>query len=115
MGDLTHQFVVMDSAEGNLGYKTRRSLRGAAPVLDPIRRYPVSRISDHSHARGEKTTQVCNQLPLSGVNYFFRRVDSSLLLPSAARCLMKNVTHPKERGEWQIEEATERDNETGTD
>ena len=61
---------------------------------------------------------------LSGVNYFFgltttispyRRVDSSLLLPSAARCLMKNVTHPNERGGYQIEEAIERDNETGTD
>jgi hypothetical protein len=61
---------------------------------------------------------------LSGVNYFFalttiispgRRVDSSLLLPSAARCLMKNVTRPNERDGWQIEGATERDNETGTD
>jgi hypothetical protein len=44
-----------------------------------------------------------------------RRVDSSLLLPNAARCLMKNVTRPNERDEWQIEEATERDNKTGTD
>ena len=44
-----------------------------------------------------------------------RRVDSSLLLPSEARCLMKNVSRPKGRGEWQIEEATERDHETGTD
>jgi hypothetical protein len=60
---------------------------------------------------------------LFGVNYFFalatiispHRVDSSLLLLSAARCLMKNVTRPKERGGWQIEEAIERDNETGTD
>jgi hypothetical protein len=69
---------------------------------------------------------------LSGVNYFFGwtttispvgdnynsaspRVDSSLLLPSAARCLMKNVTRPSERDGWQIEEATEHDNETGTD
>ena len=43
------------------------------------------------------------------------RVDSSLLLPSAARCLMKNVTRPYERDEWQIEEATERGNKTGTD
>jgi hypothetical protein len=43
------------------------------------------------------------------------RVDSSLLLPSAARCLMKNVTRPSERDGWQIEEATEHDNETGTD
>jgi len=43
------------------------------------------------------------------------RVDSSLLLPSAAGCLMKNVTRSKERDEWQIEEATERDNQTGTD
>ena len=43
------------------------------------------------------------------------RVDSSLLLPNAARCLMKNVTRPNERDEWQIEEATERDNKTGTD
>ena len=43
------------------------------------------------------------------------RVDSSLLLPSAARCLMKNVTRPNERDGWQIEEAIERDNETGTD
>jgi hypothetical protein len=42
---------------------------------------------------------------VSGVNYFFRsatiripyRVDSSLLLPSAARCLMKNATRPNER------------------
>jgi hypothetical protein len=58
-----------------------------------------------------------------GVNYFFclttiispDRVDSSLLLPSAARCLMKNVTHPNERDGGQIEEAIERDNETGTD
>jgi hypothetical protein len=57
------------------------------------------------------------------VNYFCpsattispHRVDSSLLLPSAARCLMKNVTRPSERGGWQIEEATERDNEAGTD
>src|ERR1700693_5252401 len=30
-------------------------------------------------------------------------VDSSFLLPSAARCLIKNVTRPKERDEWQIE------------
>jgi hypothetical protein len=60
---------------------------------------------------------------MSGVNYFFGltttispyRVDSSFLLPSAARCLMKNVTRLNERGEWQIEEATERGNETGTD
>jgi len=37
------------------------------------------------------------------------------LLPNAARCLMKNVTHPHERDGWQIEEATEHDNETGTD
>jgi hypothetical protein len=44
-----------------------------------------------------------------------QRVDSSLLLPSAARCLMKNVTRPSERDGWQIEEATEHDNETGTD
>ena len=44
-----------------------------------------------------------------------RRVDSSLLLPDAARCLMKNVTRPKERDEWQIEEATEREHKTGTD
>ena len=50
-------------------------------------------------------------------NYFSHgpRVDSSLLLPSAARCLMKNVTRPNERGGGQIEEAIERDNETGTD
>jgi hypothetical protein len=34
------------------------------------------------------------------------------LLPSAPRCLMKNVTRPKERDGWQIEEAIERDNET---
>jgi hypothetical protein len=46
---------------------------------------------------------------------FDSRVDSSRLLPSAARCLMKNVTHPNERDAWQIEEATERDNKTGTD
>jgi hypothetical protein len=60
---------------------------------------------------------------VSGVNYSFRltttispdRVDSSFLLPSAARCLIKNVTRPKERDEWQIEEATERGNEAGTD
>ena len=62
---------------------------------------------------------------LSGVNYFFGlttiispyrpRVDSSLLLPSAARCLMKNVTRPNERDGWQIEEAIEHGNETGTD
>jgi len=60
---------------------------------------------------------------VSGVNYFFGltttispyRVDSSLLLPSAACCLMKNVTRPNERGGWQFEEAIERDNETGTD
>ena len=45
----------------------------------------------------------------------FRGVDSSLLLPNAARCLMKNVTRPNERDGWQIEEAIERDNETGTD
>jgi hypothetical protein len=58
-----------------------------------------------------------------GVNYFFGstttispyRVDSSLLLPSAPGCLMKNVTRSKERNEWQIEEATEHDNEAGTD
>jgi hypothetical protein len=43
------------------------------------------------------------------------RVDSSLLLPSAGRCLMKNVTPPSERDGWQIEEATEHGNETGTD
>ena len=43
------------------------------------------------------------------------RVDSSFLLPSAARCLMKNVTHPIERDGGQIEGAIERDNETGTD
>jgi hypothetical protein len=49
-------------------------------------------------------------------NYFsLSRVDSSLLLPNAARCLMKNVTRPQGRDEWQIEEATERGNETGTD
>ena len=60
---------------------------------------------------------------VSGVNYFFAlttiispgRVDSPLLLPSAARCLMKNVTRPNEGGGWQIEGATERDNQTGTD
>jgi hypothetical protein len=60
---------------------------------------------------------------LSGVNYFFGstttispyRIDSSLLLPSAARCLMKNVTRPNEGNGWQIEGATERDNQTGTD
>ena len=60
---------------------------------------------------------------MSGVNYFFclttiispDRVDSSLLLPYAARCLMKNVTRPEERDEWQIEEATEREHKTGTD
>jgi hypothetical protein len=60
---------------------------------------------------------------LIGVNYFFGstttispyRVDSSFLLPNATRCLMKNVTRPNERDGWQIEEATERDNETGTD
>jgi hypothetical protein len=60
---------------------------------------------------------------LSGVNYFFAlttiispcRVNSSLLLPSATRCLTKDVTRPKERGGWQIEEAMERDNEAGTD
>ena len=60
---------------------------------------------------------------LFSVNYFFclttiislDRVDSSLLLPSAARCLMKNVTRPIERDGWQIEGAIERDNETGTD
>ena len=46
---------------------------------------------------------------------FLRRVDSSLLLPNASRCLMKNVTRPNERDAWQIEEATERDNKTGTD
>jgi integrase/recombinase XerD len=45
----------------------------------------------------------------------FHRVDSSLLLPSAAHCLMKNVTRPRERDGWQIEEAIERDNEAGTD
>ena len=58
-----------------------------------------------------------------GVNYFFGstttispyRVDSAFLLPNATRCLMKNVTRPNERDGWQIEEATERDNETGTD
>ena len=44
-----------------------------------------------------------------------RRVDSSVLLPSAARCLMKNVTRPIERDGGQIEGAIERDNETGTD
>ena len=57
------------------------------------------------------------------VNYFSRsatiilpyRVDSSLLLPNASRCLMKNVTRPNGRDAWQIEEATERDNKTGTD
>jgi hypothetical protein len=56
---------------------------------------------------------------LSGQRQLFlpigRRVDSSLLLPSAARCLMKNVTRPNGRDEWQIEEATERGDETGTD
>jgi hypothetical protein len=40
------------------------------------------------------------------------RVDSSLLLPNAARCLMKNVTRPYERDEWQIDEATEHGNKT---
>ena len=30
------------------------------------------------------------------------RVDSSCLLPNAARCLMKNVTRPFEREEWQV-------------
>jgi hypothetical protein len=49
------------------------------------------------------------------INIHSPRVDSSLLLPSAARCLMKNVTRPSERDGWQIEEATEHDNETGTD
>jgi hypothetical protein len=34
---------------------------------------------------------------------------SSLLLPSAARRLMKNVTGPSESDEWQIEEAGEHD------
>ena len=60
---------------------------------------------------------------MSGVNYFFGsattispyRVDSSFLLPNAARCLMKNVTRLNERDGWHIEEGTERDNETGTD
>jgi hypothetical protein len=40
------------------------------------------------------------------------RVDSSVLLPSADRCLMKDVTHPGERGGWRIEEATECGNQT---
>ena len=83
-----------------LGYQGR----GAKGVIDPLAQVPV----------GEK---------VSGVNYFFAlttiispcRVDSSLLLPSATRCLMKDVTRPKERGGWQIEEAMERDNEAGTD
>jgi Tn3 transposase DDE domain-containing protein len=60
---------------------------------------------------------------LSGVNYFFYltttispdRVDSSLLLPDATLCLMKNVTRPYERDEWQIDEATEHGNKTRTD
>jgi hypothetical protein len=34
------------------------------------------------------------------------RVDSSFLLPNAGRCLMKNVTRPRERDGWRIEEAT---------
>jgi len=55
----------------------------------------------------------CDDFPVSGVNYFSLRVDSSLLLPDAARCLMKNVTRPFERDEWQIERATERGNKTG--
>jgi hypothetical protein len=66
---------------------------------------------------------ISGSVELSGVNYSFGltttispyRVDSSVLLPSAARCLIKNVTRPKERDEWQIEEATERGNEAGTD
>jgi hypothetical protein len=37
------------------------------------------------------------------------------LLPSATGCLMKNATRSIERDEWQIEEATEHDNEAGTD
>ena len=73
-----------------LGYQGR----GAKGVIDPLAQVPV----------GEK---------VSGVNYFFAltttissgRVDSSLLLPSAGRCLMKNVTPPSERDGWQIEEA----------
>ena len=38
---------------------------------------------------------------------YVRRIDSSLLLPGAACCLMKNVTHPSGRDGQQIEEATE--------
>jgi hypothetical protein len=41
-----------------------------------------------------------------------QRVDSSLLLPNASRCLMRNVTRSKKGDGWQIEEATERDDET---
>jgi hypothetical protein len=40
------------------------------------------------------------------------RVDSSVLLPSVAGCLMKNVTRPNERDGRQIEEATECGNQT---
>jgi len=40
------------------------------------------------------------------------RVDSSVLLPDATRCLMKNVTRPEGRDGWQIEEATERGDQT---
>ncbi len=41
---------------------------------------------------------------------YYPHADSSLVLLSAARCLMKNVTRPNGRDEWQIEEATERGN-----
>ncbi len=51
----------------------------------------------------------------ASITFSGRRVDSSLLLPSAARCLMKNVTRPNERDGWQIEEAIEHGNETGAD
>ena len=52
---------------------------------------------------------------VSGVNYSSRstttifpyRIDSSRLLPGAACCLMKSVTHPSGRDGRQIEEATE--------
>ena len=43
------------------------------------------------------------------------RVDSSLLLPNACCCLMKNVTRPRERDGWQIEEATKLGNQTRID
>src|SRR5215472_15293087 len=53
--------------------------------------------------------------PMSGVNYFFRRVDSRLLLPARGCCLIKMLPVKFRHDEGQKREATELGNQTRID